>query len=427
MAADPRCPLQIAVVGGNHQSSSLAIRDRLFVEETANVEVLQALRQAGILQAVVISTCDRTEVAFVHEDAAAASRLATQVLAAHAGLPVEQLAPALYTLIGEDAVHHLFRVASSLDSQIIGEPHVLGQVKTSHRSAHQAAMTGGELEAVLQAAYVAAKRVRTETGVGQRPVSIASAATEMARRLHGDLARCAALVLGVGEMGQFIAETFAGHGLGHLTVTHPQQARAETAARALGCHLAPYPSLPRCLQDADIVIASLGERRATLTPDLARSVLRQRRYKPIFAIDAAIPGDIDPAVDTIDGVFRYTLVDLERIAMEGRAHRETEVPAALRIIDEAVASFVRDRAERSAVPVLTALHRHFEKARVDALDDAGGDADKATRLLVARLLHRPSQALRALAADGGNDDRGTLERTVGKLFGLGKDGPEDQG
>lgn len=426
--------VRIAVVGANHQTSSLAVRDSLFVDDKSAPVVLAALRRAGVEQAVVVSTCDRTEITFSYADVEATARRVVEVLAAHAAMPPDALRNEMYTIVDEDAVRHLFRVAASLDSQVIGEPHVLGQLKAAHQAARTAGMTAGELDRVFRAAYGVAKRVRTQTTIGQRPVSIAAAAAEMARRLHGGLDRCTGLLLGVGEMGQLIAETFAGDRLGSLAVCHPQQARAEAVARSLDCHVVAYDSLAQSLAAADIVIAALGARQVTVGADLARSALRRRRYRPIFIIDAAVPGDIDAAVDHLDGVFRYTLGDLERIALEGRSHRETEAPAALRMVDEAVDQFIRERAQRRAVPVVTALHRHVERVRQEALRDAAGDADKATRLLASRLLHRPTAALRSLAAEAKEDengagDKGTgeadaLERAARHLFGLGGE-PEE--
>jgi glutamyl-tRNA reductase len=258
-------------------------------------------------------------------------------------------------------------------------------------------------------------------------VSIASAAAETARRLHGELDRCGALLLGTGEIGELIAETLAAKGLGHLVVIHPQEKRAEAVARALGCHVGSYESLARCLVTADIVVTALGSRHVVLTAAMMQTTLARRRQRPVFMVDAALPGDIEPAVDRLDGIFRYTLGDLEEIAMQGRAYRESELRAALRIVDEAVELFVRERAARAAGPVLAALHGHFEAVREQALSDAGGDAEKATKLLINRLLHRPSAVLRALAIRSGAHHRelDAAERALQRLFGIGAGKAED--
>jgi len=429
-ASPPGRPL---IVGANHRSSSLALRDGLFVEDAEAPAFLARLRAGGIGEALVLSTCDRVEVQAIHADREAAVRAVTAALAERAGVAAADLSPQLYVHWDQDAVRHIFTVTASLDSQVIGEPQVLGQVKASHRIAREAGMTGSVLEALLQAAYGAAKRVRSETAIGERPVSIAAAAVQLARDLHGDLGRCAGLLIGAGEMGELVAGELRKGGLRELTVIHPTEARAQAAARGLDCHFAPYGDMARLLPAADVVLAALGRRQHVLSADMVRAALRQRRHRPVFVVDAGIPGDVEPAVNRIDEAFLYDLGDLERVAMEGRANREAEARAAWRIVDDEVAAFLHGRAERAAAPALTRLRAHFEAIRAGVLDDAGGDAERATRLLVNRLLHGPSRAMRALAAGrtphaparpGGPVafDLDEAERTLNHLFGL--DGPD---
>jgi glutamyl-tRNA reductase len=416
------------VVGCNHRSSPLAIRDRLYVEESAVAGILDRLRAAGIGQAMMVSTCDRVEVVAIDSEPEAAARRINDVLAGHARLAPTELFGHLYTLCGEDAVRHVFSVAASLDSLIVGEPHVLGQIKAAHRMARELAMSGAELESILQAAYATAKRVRAETAIGERPVSIASVACELARGLHGDLAHCTAIFVGTGEMGALIVETLRASGLGSLRVTDPKPLRAEAVARTFGCHVVGFDDLAGDLAAADIIVAALGSRQVVVTGGMLKAALKARRKRPVFVIDAAVPGDVDPVVDRLDDVFRYTLDDLERVALEGRALRAGEAAAAWRIVDEALAAFDRDAAERQAVPLLTVLHQHFETAREEALADAGGDADKATRLLVHRLLHAPSEVLRAAAAGGrGDHTLKTLETALTRLFRLRRPDQENDG
>ena len=259
--------------------------------------------------------------------------------------------------------------------------------------------------------------MRNETTIGERPVSIASAAVELARELHGDLGRCAGLLIGSGEMGELVAENLISAGLGDLTATHPTEAMAENLARVLDCHVASFESLAKLLVKADIVLTSLGTRRHVVTADMITASLAKRRRKPIYLIDAAIPGDVDPAVNRIDGAFLYDLGDLERVALEGRATRGIEAEAAFGIVDAEVAAFLLGRAERTAVPALTGLRRHFEAVREGVLAEVGDDADKATRLLVNRLLHGPSEVMRADAAR--QEDWNTVERILRRLFDLG--------
>ncbi len=326
----------LIVVGANHRSSSLMLRDRLFVEDGDVPGFLEKLRRAGVDKAVVLSTCDRVEVQAVDDSADAAARI-TLALAEHAAMKPEDLEGQIYVHRGEGAVRHVFAVAASLDSQVIGETQVVGQVKAGHRLAREACMCGGALESVLQAAYGAAKRVRTESAIGERPVSIASAAVQLARDLHGDLDRCAGMMLGGGEMGELVAEQLRAAGLGQLTVIHAKESRARAIALKLDCHWASLDTLASDLAKADIVLAAQGGRRHAVSADMVRSALAKRRHKPMFLIDAAIPGDIEPAVNRLEEAFLYDLGDLEQVVLAGRATREEEAQTAWRIVDEAVA------------------------------------------------------------------------------------------
>ncbi len=386
------------LIGANHRSSPLALRDRLFVEDAQLPAFFALLRQGGIGQAVVLSTCDRVEVLAADGNPEGTGAGIVAALARHAEMAETELAGHLYRLYDDDAVRHAVAVTAALDSQILGEPQVPGQVKASHRLARDAGMTGAEIEALLQAAYGAAKRVRSETAIGERPVSMAAAAVQVARELHGDLNRCRALLIGAGDMGAMIAGQLLDGGLADLTVTHPRESRAETVARTLASHTAAFENLADAVVGCDVVISALGTRRRVLAADFVQSALLRRRRRPIFIVDAGVPGDVDPAVNRLDGAFLYDMDDLERVALAGRASRIAEVDVARRIVEEEVTLFLRSRAERAAVPILSRLRAHFEDTRGQVLAISSNDADKATRLLINRLLHGPSEALRDLAA-----------------------------
>lgn len=424
MTAAPAAIGQVIVVGANHRSSSLALRDQLFVDDAKVPEFLARLRTFGLTQAMVLSTCDRVEVWTVHPDNRWCTATITAAFAERAGLPPDALDAQLYSLVGADAVRHCFSVTASLDSLIVGEPHIQGQVKAVHRLSREADMAGAELEAVLQAAYGAAKRVRSDTPIGERPVSIAAAAVQFAKGLHGDLDRCTALLVGAADMGELVAEALLAAGLTRLTVTAPRQARAESVARTLNANITPFDRLPEALAEADIVLASVGGRNVVVTAEQITAALKKRRRKPIFIIDAGIPGDVEPAVNRVDGAFLYDLTDLERVAMEGRATREAAARTAWGILDDELSGFLKGRAARAAVPAIVSLRNRFETVREQVLREAGGDADKATRLLIHRLLHDPSEVMKDIAGlgDAGRADWDLTENTLRRLFRLEREG-----
>lgn len=429
MTGRAQMPAGLIVVGANHKSSTIVLRDRLFVDDAAAPAVLAALRQAGIEQAVLLSTCDRIEVQGVASAAAEPERAVARVLGERAGVGEEELAGQFYALEGEAAARHIFAVAASLDSQVIGEPQVLGQVKASHRIARAAGMVGPELEAALQAAYGVAKQVRSGTRIGERPVSMAAAAVEVARDVHGDLSGVAGLLIGDGEMGELIAEHLRTARLGRLTVTAPSPARAEALARRLDSHVAAFVTLAKVLPEADIVIASLGGRSPVLGADMMRAALKARRRRPVFLVDAAFPGDIDPAVERLEEAFLFSLDDLERVAMEGRMSREAAATEAWSILDRGLEAYLRGRAEREAVPAIAALRDHFEDVRREVLEAARGhDAEEVSRRLVNRLLHAPAEALKRLASeDGAATETRAAETLLRRLFGLGRQRDDDKG
>ncbi len=408
---------RVLVIGANHRTSGLSVRDRLFVDDADIPEVLTQLRALGLQDAVVLSTCDRVEV---HGFCRSPSQIYGPVRAlfsnrAHIGPELPE--DAFYLHQGADAVHHIFAVAASLDSLVVGEPQVLGQLKAAHRMARDHGSCAGPLENVLQSAYRAAKRVRTETTIGERPVSIAASACEVARDLHGDLSRTFVALIGAGEMGELIARHFQAAGVKGLTVSHPEAARADPLSRQLDCHVVAFENLSNALTQADIIISALGQRRHSLTADMVHSALKSRRNRPQLIIDTAVPGDVEPAVNRIDDAFLYELADLDRVAQDGQANRQAQADIAHRLIVEEVAGYLSNHSARDAVSVVTQLRSHFESVRKTVLAESPEDAGRATELLIARLLHNPSQFLRRRAREGrGKTDR--AEQLLNALFDL---------
>lgn len=404
----------LLVIGINHRSTPPELGDRFALIEADLDVALDALKACGIGEAVLLATCDRIEL--LSNDPAATAAFAP-LIAARLGVAADTIAASVYRLEGTAALKHLFAVASALDSQVIGEPQVLGQLRAAHRAAAEQGLVGDALEAALDAAYTAARRVRRETKIAQGPVSLAAAALSLARDIHGDLAKLAALLLGPSELGELVAEQFRRAGLAHLVVCGPPE-RASRAARALAGNFTGLDTLESAVAAADIVIASLGSGRAALTRDLVAAALRKRPLRPIFVIDAAIPADAELAINDLDGAFLYDLADLERAALAGRAERQAASSAAWAIVDAELAAYATREASRRAVPAVVALRRHVERLRGEALA-AGGDAGTVTRRLVNRLLHDPSEVLRQLA--GAEADTTAMERLIRRLFRLGED------
>ena len=411
--------LEPFVIGATRRSSTLPLRDRLFIDEAAAPDFYRRLTEAGVTQAVMLSTCDRVEVQGMAEDPDAAIEAVRLVLAARAGEDPEEIAPQLETLTGDEAVRRIFAVAASLESQVIGETQVLGQVREGHRLATRNGMVGPALESLLQSAYVAAKRVRNETEIGERSVTLASGAVQIARDLHGDLSGSTGLILGLGDMGDLIGGQLRLAGLARTVLTGPSR-RTEAEARRMGCNFVPFEELEDALVDADIVVTATGTGRTMITVETMEQVLRRRKRRPVLILDSGIPADVEPAVHELDGAFVYTLDDLERVAREGRANREVAAAEAWKIVEAEAEGWRRSVAEREAVPTLISLRGSFEAMREEILAaDPSADAAEATRRLVNRLLHRPSEALRKLAAETGDEaEKQAVARILARLFGL---------
>ncbi len=404
------------VVGANHRSSTNSTRDRLFVENNRASKLLLRLRDAGLNEALLLSTCARTEVQAAHAAPDEAARIVKRLFAEQCGMDDVEISPQLYSYEDQTAVRHVFSVAAALDSPVIGEPQVNGQIRDSHRASLTAGMTGRDLEALLQAAYRVAKRVRTETTIGERPVSMDAVALQLARDVHGDLSRCEGLLILGGEMGELVTEQLISSGLQQMTIMSRLPARAEAAARRFGCHHASFDRLEEFLAGSEVVISSVGGGEHTISAYQMRVALGVRRRRPVFLIDVAVPGDVEPEINELDGAYLYDLDDLERIAAIGKAGRDEAASDARKIIDEEVINFLRRRAARNAGPALTELRAHFENVRKSILAESDGrDVDEVTRRLINRLLHDPSVGLKEMSSSG---DPVAAENLLRRLFKL---------
>ncbi|CAA6606069.1 Glutamyl-tRNA reductase [Rhodospirillaceae bacterium LM-1] len=396
------------LVGANHRSAPLSLRDALFAEDA---DIPAILNDLGLDQAMYLATCDRVEI-ISYGDLEALAPSMLSFLAERAGIEHAALEPQTYVKSGESLIRHLFAVASGLDSLVIGEPQVLGQVKAAHRIARETGKIGQELDGLLQATFAAAKRVRGETKIGERPVSLAAAAVAVGRDMFGDFKNNTAVLLGDGDMGQLVAESFIKAGVGHLLVSAPRPARALALARQFDVPSAPYDDLIWLLSQADVALIALSAPLPAIDAPRVQAALKKRKRKPMLILDLSIPGDVDAAVERVDDAFLYDLDDLERVAEEGISHRVRESQAAWTLIDEEVAAYLKDQAGRAAAPLIVRLRSHFEAERERALVEAGGDAARATQLMMNRLLHAPSEALR------GQEALTAAERLLEEIFGL---------
>lgn len=403
-------------VGVNHTQGGISLRDRLFVDDADGPAILSALRGAGLSESMVVSTCDRVEVWGVGDPATAEAMLRER-----AG---DDATP-MVTLTGTDAVSHMFAVASGLDSMIVGEPEVLGQVKACHAAARTAGTAGAVLDPLMQRAFACAKRVRTETAVGEGPASLVGAARALTRDIHGDLERVAVVMIGDGEMGMLLGTQLRAAGVTDMTVLHRRLRRAQPAADTLNAAPGTLEELDRVIDRADVLVAALGAPDPCVTMSAVRAALQRRRHKPMFICDLALPGDVEPAINDLDDAFLYDLADLERVALAGLDRRAEEAEQAWAIVRAAVADDARGRAERDAVPAIVALRAAFEAERARALAE-GGDAERVTRRLINRLLHGPSQALKSMVTEAGTDAR-AAEDLINRLFVAGaKAEPDDE-
>jgi glutamyl-tRNA reductase len=402
---------RLLVVGANHRSGSVGIRDRLFFEESELPAIVGELCVDGIHEAFPIATCDRVEVLVACDDMAVAQSRLTEFFARRGG---PDATSSLYAHGGEAAIRHLFRVTAALDSQILGEPQVLGQVKTAHRLLRDMGAPLTVIGNLLEKAYEVAKKVRNETGVAEGPVTIVAAAVRVARDLHGDLSETSLLVVGAGDAGELIAEGMMRAGIGKVVVSASRPALADGMAARLGAGVGDFSDLAGLLELSDIVVFAHGGREPVVDRDFIRAVLRRRRQKPMFLVDTSIPCDCAPGVGLLDSAFLYDLADLERLASDGLTGRTAAAEQADAIVLDAVTGLRDSRAADRAGEAIRRMHDRVEEMRRDVLEQSGGDAEKATRLLAGRFLNGPTAALRDAALSG--REAGDLEDLIEMLF-----------
>lgn len=421
--------MHLVLVGLSHHTAPLELRERLGVTTSMLPAALDALAAAGCTDAVLLSTCNRTEVYAAATDPAEMTTRLTHHLAQTHGVALEQLEPSLYARVDADAARHLFRVAAGLDSLVVGEPEILGQVKEAYRIANETHGTGALINRVFHGAFGIGKRVRSETGLAEGALSLSYAALTLAKKIFADLSTLRVAVLGAGEMARLSAVHFAGH-VRSLVVTARTRARAEALAEEVGADVTEWTERASVLADADVIIAATGaEGQVVDAADMAPA-RATRRGSPLFIVDLAVPRDVDPAVTRLEDVFLYNVDDLRNIVEENLSRRQQAVASAERLVQEEVAAWMAWLRSRAAVPTVVALRQRFERIRQAELErlaprlgavdpDVHRRVDEVTRLIVEKLLLTPTEQLKAI------DDRETMaacSAALRRLFDLDDDG-----
>ena len=417
--AQPSTPATLVLIGINHTTAPIEVRERLAIAPSDLAHATRTLlRHPGIREGLIVSTCNRIEILTTQEALADATTPSTlpRFLEEFFNVPASTLTPHLYEFRELDAVRHLFRVASSLDSMVVGEPQILGQVKESYAAAREAGAVSTTLEGLLQRAFTVAKRVRTETEIGSSSVSIASIAVDLARKIFGALTGKTILLVGAGKMSELAARHLIQHGAANILVANRTQARAEhIAAEFLSSNcttaIIPWDQLHDQAGRADIVITSTGSPEKIFQRTHGQQLLHRRRNRPMFFIDIAVPRDVDPLMNQVEGCFVYDIDDLQQVAQANLADRSREAAEAEAIVAKEVDKYHQRLSARDAVPAILALQQSAESIReaelartLTKLASTGltpaqqSAIESLTRSLTAKLLHPQLVALRKSAA-----------------------------
>jgi glutamyl-tRNA reductase len=422
---------EVYLVGLSHKSAPIEVREKVALSGDALKDALTELRALdGVREALVVSTCNRVEV-YVQADGEEPARRFFTARTAKA-------ADHLYSKAGPDAVRHLFRVSSSLDSMVLGEQQILGQVKEAYGIASAAQVAGSFFSRLCNRAFATAKRVRTETDIGRGITSMSQVAVELVEKIFGDLKGRAILLAGAGKMGALSAKALAALGADRILVTN----RSEDRGRALAAQVAgvfrPWDELPKLLVEADVVIVSTGAPTYVLTRDMLAAAMKARRHRSTCLIDLAVPRNVDPACADLDDVYAYDVDDMEKVVESTHAARRGEALRAEAIIEAEVMAFTKERETRAALPVLVTLRRRAEAiARAEArrtlarhgarLDEpARRSVEAMAQAIVNKLLHAPTTRLKSAASSGD----GALAGAAAELFGIEEEGaaagPDDR-
>jgi len=400
--------MRLLVVGLSHRTAPVELRECVDFSKGGLDVALAALAERGLArELVVLSTCNRSEVYAVVESEAESAAIA-RFFSDYHRIEHERMAQHFYALASGDAATHLFRVTAGLDSLVVGEPQILGQVKAAYATASDASYTGPLLNRLFHTAFGVGKRVRSETGLGEGAVSVSYAAIALAKKIFGNLSGLGVLVLGAGEMAELTAVHLQAHKVRQITIASRTTSAAEELAARLGAAAVPWAGLDQALAGADIVVTATGATEPVLTRARVEEVVRTRRNRPLFIIDIAVPRDVEAAVGDLEQVFLYDIDDLQAIVKENLARRTSELDRAEAIVSEEVARFTSWMQSRDIIPTVVALRQRFEAIRQSELlrlepklaglpPEARARVDEITRLIVEKLLLTPTEQLKAVS------------------------------
>ena len=411
--------MALHVLGINHHSAPLEVREKLAFPPEAQADALTDLAaRSGVAEVVLVSTCNRTEVYCRADDEAAVRAWLSEHAKAN-GLALDAY---LYSHQDDLAVRHAFRVACGLDSMVIGEPQILGQVKQSVRTAENAGTLGSTLNKLFQQTFAVAKQVRTETALGTQSISMAAAALKLAQNLFGDLSRTRMLLVGVGEMVELAATYFAAQQPLAMVVANRTLARGEAFAERFNARAISLAELPARIAEFDVVITGTASTLPIIGKGLIERAIKARKRRPIFIVDFAVPRDVEPDVAALPDVFLYTIDELGRIVQDGVESRREATVEAEAIVARQVEAFRAWQGSRTAVPAIVELRRKADgyreaelakaRARIAKGDDPAAVLEALAKGLANKFLHHPTQAL----SHAGADEREALERAIEKLY-----------
>jgi glutamyl-tRNA reductase len=401
--------MRFLITGVNHKTAPVEVRERLAFDQDSLGSALGELRAScGVSESLILSTCNRVEIAVTAEDGADPAAAVDEFLSQHRQVEPGTLAAHLYHYTDEEAIRHLFRVAASLDSMVVGEPQILGQIKTAYAIAKAHGTVNSLLEVILTRAFSVAKRVRSETGIGESAVSVGYAAVELAREIFGTLASKRVMIVGAGKMSELAARHLHRSGATEIFVTNRTAERARELAGLFQGTIVDYDRFLATLPEMDIVIASSGAPFYIIRKDQMRRVIEARRNRPMFLIDIAVPRNIEPAVNELDNVFLYDIDDLQRVVETNIGERKKRAEQAEEIVTEEVGRMVSRMRAREVVPTITSLQDQLEQLRqaevarmrgkLGALTPQQEEAIEAlTRGLINKIAHGPISELRRQA------------------------------